>query len=102
MSESIENLLVRNLDGVFGERDLATRTTAIAAIFATVSSLIHAAAASGIAGWKTRLSLSRRSSRTTSFRRSAASTPCRTADGSPGRSARRTNRAGSQDWTLPS
>jgi hypothetical protein len=33
MSESIENLLVRNLHGVFGERDLATRTTAIGAIF---------------------------------------------------------------------
>ena len=33
MSESIENLLVRNLHGVFGERDPATRTTAIGAIF---------------------------------------------------------------------
>ena len=33
MSDSIENLLVRNLHGVFGERDPARRTTAIEAIF---------------------------------------------------------------------
>jgi hypothetical protein len=34
MSDSIETLLVRNLHEVFGERDPARRTTAIAAIFA--------------------------------------------------------------------
>jgi hypothetical protein len=33
MSESIENLLVRNLHGVFGERDPARRTNAIGATF---------------------------------------------------------------------
>ena len=33
MSGSIENLLVRNLHEVFGERDPARRTTAIKAIF---------------------------------------------------------------------
>jgi hypothetical protein len=33
MSDSIENLLVRNLHEVFGERDPARRTAAIAAIF---------------------------------------------------------------------
>jgi hypothetical protein len=33
MSDSIENLLVRNLHEVFGERDPARRTTAIEAIF---------------------------------------------------------------------
>jgi hypothetical protein len=34
MSESIGNLLVRNLHGVFGERDPMRRTTAIGGIFA--------------------------------------------------------------------
>ena len=33
MSDSIENLLVRNLHEVFGERDPARRATAIEAIF---------------------------------------------------------------------
>lgn len=33
MSDSIENLLLRNLHGVFGERDPARRKTAIEAIF---------------------------------------------------------------------
>jgi SnoaL-like protein len=33
MSDSIENLLVRNLHEVFGERDPVQRTTAIEAIF---------------------------------------------------------------------
>ena len=33
MSDSIENLLVRNLHEVFGERDPTRRTTAIEAIF---------------------------------------------------------------------
>ena len=33
MSDSIENLLIRNLHEVFGERDPARRATAIEAIF---------------------------------------------------------------------
>jgi hypothetical protein len=57
MSDSIENLLARSLHDVFGERDPARRTTAIEAIF-------DRAGTSGIAGWKMRLSPSRRSSRT--------------------------------------
>jgi len=103
MSDSIENLLVRNLHEVFGERDPARRATAIEAIFdrdclfsdPRGQHVGHRALDDAVV-------TSRHSSRTTCFRRSAALTPCRIVGGSPGHSARRTNRAGSPDWTLPS
>jgi hypothetical protein len=98
MSDNIENLLARNLHEVFGERDPARRLTAIEAIFDRDCLFSDPRGRhSGIARWKMRLSPSRRSSRIMSFRRSATSMPCRIADGWPGRSARRTNRAGSPD-----
>jgi hypothetical protein len=96
MSDSIENLLVRNPHEVFAERDPARRATAIEAIFDRdcLFSEIRAASMSDIGPWTMRLSPSRHNSRTTFFRRSAALTPCRIVGDSPGHSARRTNRAG--------
>ena len=103
MSGSIENLLVRNLYEVFGERDSARRRTAIEAIFDRVCLFSDPRGRHvGHRGLEDAAVAPRRSSRTMSFRISAALTPCTIADGLPGRSARRTNRAGSPDWTWPS
>jgi hypothetical protein len=58
VSDSIENLLVRNLHEVFGERDPARRTTTIEAIFDRDCLVCDPRGRHiGIAGWKVQLSL---------------------------------------------
>jgi hypothetical protein len=85
MSGSIENLLVRNLHEVFGERDPARPATAIEAIFDRDHLFSDPRGQHvGLEPWTMRLSPSRHSSRTTYFRRSATLTPRRIVSGSPG------------------
>jgi hypothetical protein len=68
MSGSIENLLVRNLHEVFGERDPARPATAIEAIFDRDHLFSDPRSQHvGLEPWTMRLSPSRHSSRTTAF-----------------------------------
>jgi hypothetical protein len=102
MSDSIENLLVRNLYEVFGNATRhGARPRSRRYSIAIASSSIHAASMSDIEPWTMRLSPSRHSSPDHVFSQIGV-TPCRIVGGSTGHSARRTNRARSPDWTLPS
>jgi hypothetical protein len=103
MSDSIETLLVRNLHEVFGERDPARRASAIEAIFDRDCLFSDPRGRHvGHRGLEDAVVALQAQFPAMAFRRSAELTPCKTADGSPGRSGRRTNRTGSPDWTLSS
>ena len=100
MSGSIENLLVRNLHEVFGERDPARRATAIEAIFdrdclfsdPCGQHVGHRALDDAV------VTLQAQFPDHVFSQIGSVDAP----GGSPGYSARCTNRARSSDWTLPS
>lgn len=104
MSDSIENLLVRNLHEVFGERDPAQRATAIEAIFdrdclfsdPCGQHVGHRALDDAV------VTLQAQFPDHVFSQIGSVDALQDKVGGSPGHSARRTNRAGSPDWTLPS